>query len=280
MSAVSTYEIGAVTMTRVPYFDVALDLPPLGSRAEIATYEAWALPHWTTADGQVLIGQAVWVIESDGQVIVVDPCGASDEFLRSGPEAIVHQDAVLAAMTAAGFPPESVDLVVLTHLDGIGLTAVVDAEGRWTPAFPSARIVLTASELDHLATRDDVSGLDVLRSLLDQGAVDAVDDQHRFTPEVRLRHTGAHTVGHAVVEVESAGERAVMLGHLAISPVQVAMSGGSSLNHDPAAADRVLHQILDEVAVDDALVIGPLWPHPGAGHAAAGGRQITPALTS
>ena len=157
----------------MPYFDVALEPSAVGlTSAEVAAAPDWCVPTWTTVEGEVLVGQVIWVIESQDRVIVVDPCGASDPFLRSGPEAVSHQEAVLAAMASAGFPAERVDAVVLSHLDGIGMTAVVDGSGRWTPAFPAARILLTSAELDFLAGRDDVGGLDELRSLLSQGAVD------------------------------------------------------------------------------------------------------------
>ena len=43
-------------------------------------------------------------------------------------------------MTAAGFPPESIDTVLCTHLhvDHVGWnTKLVD--GKWVPTFPNAR---------------------------------------------------------------------------------------------------------------------------------------------
>ena len=226
----------------------------------------------------MLVGQAIWVIESQGSVIAVDPCGAADPFLRTGPEAITHQQAVLSAMGDAGFPPESVDVVALTHLDGIGMTAVVDERGDWSPAFPQARVVLTAAELDFLATRDDVGGLEVLRSLIDQGAVDGVDPDHRFTDEVRFRHTAGHSPGHAVVEVESNGERAVLVGHLAVSPLHLSSGRCDDLHGDSAAADEVLGQISRAVAEDGSLVAGPLWPYPGIGEVTAGSHRVVPAF--
>jgi len=106
MVEVAKFEVGAATLTRVPYFDVALD-PAAASLTpeQVVELSEWSVPSWATAEGELLVGQAVWVIESEGRVIVVDPCGAADPFIRTGPEAIGHQDAVLSAMTSAGFPP-------------------------------------------------------------------------------------------------------------------------------------------------------------------------------
>ena len=125
----TTFSIGNVALTRVPYFDVALDAEVIGFTAQQVTEVPWGIPHWTTADGNVNVGQAIWVIESDGQTVVVDPCGAADDFLRSGPEASTHEAAVVAAMASAGHPVDSVDVVVMSHLDGIGMVGSLDADG-------------------------------------------------------------------------------------------------------------------------------------------------------
>ena len=279
MVDVARFEIGATTLTRVPYFDVALDpaAANLGPEHVVALAE-WGTPSWATAEGELLIGQAIWVIESEGHVIVVDPCGAADPFIRTGPEAVDHQLAVLSAMTAAGHPPESVDVVALSHLDGIGLTAVVDEDGHWSPAFPEARIVMTSAELEFLAGCDDVGGLSILRELIEQGAVDGVRDGHALTDEVAMRITGGHSPGHALIEVDSRGERAVLLGHLAVSPLNTAVPAAPHAHVDAVVAQAALDQLIASAADDGALVIGPLWPYPGAGQVAAGDRRIVPAF--
>ena len=218
------------------------------------------------ADGQVLIGQAVWVVESQGRVIVVDPCGAADAFLRSGPEAVGHQEAVLGAMRAAGFPPDRVDTVVLSHLDGIGMAAVVAPDGGWRPAFPNARIVMMSAELEFLAAGGPAQGLDALDALIAQGVVDGVHDGYQLTDEVWLQLTGAHTPGHAVVRIQS-GERA--RSSSATSPEPARMSrwriARPPMPRRQRAAD-LLDALVADAAADDALIIGPLWPFPGAGH--------------
>ncbi|HEY2429177.1 MAG TPA: hypothetical protein VGI06_09625, partial [Acidimicrobiales bacterium] len=145
------FSVGAATLTRVPYFDVPLEAAVAGLTAEQVRAVPWAQPVWA-ADGMVVIGQAVWVIESAGRVIVVDPCGAADAFIRTGPAAVEHQDAVIGALDTAGFSRERVDAVFLSHLDGIGMTAIVDADGWWSPTFPHARILVTGAELDWVAS--------------------------------------------------------------------------------------------------------------------------------
>lgn len=274
MAEVQRFDVGAVRLSRVPYFDIALDPSVVGLTVDqVREVDA---PAWATPDGQVLVGQAVWVIESGGQVIVVDPCGAADEFLRSGPQALLHQDAVLGAMAAAGFPAERVDTVVLSHLDGIGMAARVAPDGAWEPAFPNARLLITASELCWIAQAPEPSGAAAFHALVDAGVVDATADGRRITDEVAMELSGGHTPGHALVRVGSEGSGAVFLGHLALSPLHAVADVSPTTHHDPEAARRQLHHVIDAAVEGRLLLVGPLWPAPGAGVVGAD-RRIVPA---
>jgi glyoxylase-like metal-dependent hydrolase (beta-lactamase superfamily II) len=270
---VARFRVGEVALTRVPYFDIALDPSVVSLTVDEIESVDWSRPTWASADGQVLVGQAAWVIASEGRVIVVDPCATADQFLRSGPEAIGHQEAVLGAMHDAGIPPDRVDVVVLSHLDGIGMAAVVEPDGGWAPAFPNARVVMTSAELEWLAGGARAEGLDALNALLAQGVVDGVDDGHPLTGDVCLELTGAHTPGHAIVRIRSGGERATFLGHLALNPIHVATC--SSLHLERARAAEVLDALVAEATAHEMLLVGPLWPFPGAGYAT--GNRILPA---
>jgi hypothetical protein len=271
---IARYEVGEVVLTRVPYFDVALDADVVRLSGDQIAAIDWATPYWSTADRRVLIGQAVWVVDSGGHLIVVDPCLAADRFLRSGPEAVVHQEAVLAALRAAGFPPERVEFVVLSHLDGIGMAAVVTPEGGWAPAFPNARVVMTRAELEWLAGGSELAvntgGHAALDALIEQGCVDAVEDGHPLTAEVRFELTHAHSVGHAFLRIESGGENATFLGHLALSPMNV-------VDGNPPAETDALQRLIADAAARDSLVVGPLWPFPGAAYV-TGDASVTAAI--
>jgi glyoxylase-like metal-dependent hydrolase (beta-lactamase superfamily II) len=264
VNEIARYEIGSVTLTRVPYFDVALDPEVVGLTSAQIDATEWARPTWIDAQGQALVGVAGWVIESEGRVLLVDPCGAADPFIRTGAEAITHQDAFLAAMRGAEFAPERVDAVVLSHLDGIGMAAAVETDGAWGRLFPNARVVLTATELAWLDTQRAVGGLEALRALIDRGVVDGVDDGHRFTDAVRFERTAGHSPGHAVLHVESGAEHAVLLGHLALNPLRLATLPHDSGHVDDATANAWLEPFVTRAARERWLLVGPLWPFPGA----------------
>jgi glyoxylase-like metal-dependent hydrolase (beta-lactamase superfamily II) len=266
----TTWTIGSIQLLRVPYFDIALS-PESIDLEGVADSVDWAEP-WLT-DQQPTVGQAFWIIRSDSQTIVVDPCGASDGFLRSGPTAVDHQTAAFDLLRATGVEPESVDQLVLTHLDGIGMAALADGapegEETWTPAFPHADVIVSESEYDYIASRPvDLMGADGFAALDDAGVVRPVAVPHEIAPGVTLRPTGKHSPGHCCVHIESGTRRAVMIGHLAISPLHAAR-GVSANHHDSEGAWNELRTVLDDAAHDGALVAGSLWPAPGAARVTA-----------
>lgn len=260
--------VGEVALTRVEYFDIGLDPEAVGLTRDQVAANPWAVPAWSTSDRQVLVGQAMWVLQSAGTTIVVDPCGASDEFLRTGPDAITHQEAMLASLGAAGFAPDDVDVVLLSHLDGIGLIGVVDETGAWAPAFPAARVVVTEAHLDFLASEagQGTSGDVAFAAVQEHGVVDGVADGYEVVPGVRLETTDAHIPGHAVIRIADGDAAAVLVGHLLVTPLQGATGPCEQLNLDPDAAWACVQALLAEAELRATTVIGPLWPHPGAGH--------------
>lgn len=256
-------QIGDIELRRVSYFDIPLDANAVGLTDDEVRAVRWGSPAWATDDAQVIVGQAIWVAESQGRVIVFDPCGAADAFLRTGEVAELHQARVRELMRDAGVPVERVDVVVLSHLDGIGMAAAVTSDGGWEPMFPNARIVMTQAELDWLSNARDVSGLDALRALIAQGAVDGVPARHEITDEVQLEQTGGHTPGHAILWFRSDGDEAVSLGHLAVSPLHVAVGRGPTLHQEPHHAQRRLQELVTYAQQHGTAVLGPLWPAPG-----------------
>jgi glyoxylase-like metal-dependent hydrolase (beta-lactamase superfamily II) len=78
---------------------------------------------------------------------------------------------------------------------------------------------------------------------------------------VWVEHVGAHTPGHVFVHVSSGGREAIMLGHVVVTALHLVTGLCPQQHPDPEAAQRRIDALLDE----DAVLIGPLWPTPGAG---------------
>jgi glyoxylase-like metal-dependent hydrolase (beta-lactamase superfamily II) len=258
MTTVATdrYAVGAATLVRVPYAEVLVDAEVVGLSADWVAEQRWAAPTW--AEGaQVRVAAAVWIIESGTRRIVVDPAQAADDILR-GADAVAHQEAMADVLARAGYPRESVDTVIATHIDGIGMIAWRNGDA-WQPFFPSAEVILSQHELAAIAANEDYrpQGGDALLELDARGVVSAVGEEHTVTPDVTVRWTGAHSPGHQVVDIGSGDERATMLGHLALNPLHLGVDAGP--HRDPIGAAAALCTL-----ADGRLLIGPLWPAPGA----------------
>ena len=226
-----------------------------------------------------------FVIESDGRRIVVDTCVGNDK-VRQSPAWHMLSGPFLRDLAAAGFPPESIDTVLCTHLhvDHVGWnTRRVD--GRWVPTFPNARYLFARTEWDHwsgeararaAAGRPDVELDDILgdsvRPILDAGLADLVDTDHRLTDAVRLEPTPGHTPGHVSVRIDSDGERAVITGDLMHHPIQCSEPDRAVLfDTDAELARATRRRFLACCAQDRSLVLGTHFAHPTAGRVVAAG---------
>lgn len=251
-----------VTLTRVGYADVSVPAEAVGLAAgEIASID-WARPVW--ADGeQARAGAAVWIVEHGDVRIAVDPAQAADDILRNDQDAAVHQEAFAALVAGAGFARETITHVVASHLEGAGMMAWRNDDGSWVPFFPNAPILVTQTEIDDWdAGAQTPARPEVLAQLRAQGALQPVADAHDVTPAVRLERSGGHCPGHQIVRVHSDGRSdAVMVGHLAVTALHLATGPNTVENRDAPGAWTTLSELRDS----GTILVGPLWPAPGAG---------------
>ena len=252
--------IGNVELTRVGYADIGVDPARVGLTAEQVSGVAWAEPTWAEA-GQVRAGAAAWVIQSGAARIVVDPAFAADDILRNDNDAAAHQEAFASLLADAGFPRESFTHAITTHYEGVGMLAWRNDDGSWVPFFPNAPILISQRELDAIDGGVFTAAEPIMPKLRAQGALQAVGDHVRVTDEVSIDHTGGHTPGHQIVRISSGGEHAVIVGHLAVSALHLATGECPQQHMDAGLANEQLEKLLAE----DTVLIGPLWPTPGAG---------------
>lgn len=122
------------------------------------------------------------------------------------------------AIKAAGFAPEDVDLLVLTHLhfDHVGGATRLEPDGKIVPAFPRARHIVQQGELDFAATPNErvrASYLERnLRPLTEAGLWSTVTGACEVTRGVRVLPTPGHTPHHQSILVTSDGDTACYLG--------------------------------------------------------------------
>jgi glyoxylase-like metal-dependent hydrolase (beta-lactamase superfamily II) len=265
------WRIGEVTITKIVEIEMASkatwivpDLTP-----ENLARVAWCRPHFATDEGKVVMSMHSLAIESQGQRIIVDTCVGNDKTLSGNWNR--RQGPFLQDLAAAGFPPDSIDTVLCTHLhvDHVGWNTRLD-NGRWVPTFSNARYLWNRDEYEHWSKHpENEFGRVIEESVLpvfEAGRVDLVGPSHVVTDEVRLEPTHGHTPGHVSVHITSRGEEAVITGDLMHHPAQCAHpEWRSSADFDGDAAERTRREFLARYADRPVLVIGTHFATPTAG---------------
>jgi glyoxylase-like metal-dependent hydrolase (beta-lactamase superfamily II) len=252
------------------------DLMIPSANAPAVQAHPWLVPNFATEDGFLYLRIQLLIVESQGKRIAIDTCLGNDkprtnEFFHN------LQTPFLANLEAAGFPRESFDAVICTHLhvDHVGWNTML-VDGQWVPTFPNARYLIGRVESEHwdaygIHEDGDVYG-DSVRPVIEAGLVDLVEFGHRVTDEVVMEPTPGHSPGHQSVHISSAGMQALITGDVMHHPVQLCEPDWhSSFDSDVEHARATRRELLARYSGTDVLVIGTHFAGPGAGHIVADG---------
>jgi glyoxylase-like metal-dependent hydrolase (beta-lactamase superfamily II) len=233
----------------------------------------WLVPDYASAEGRLKMSIHALVVETPNLRIVVDTGLGNDKQGRPMPGWNGLSTPFLETMTAAGYPPDSIDLVFCTHLhvDHVGWNTRLH-EGRWVPTFARARYLFGRTEYEHWAAhREDAahppaSFDDSVAPIVAAGRADLIDASHRLSDEIALLATPGHSPGHLSALIASDGETLLLAGDAAHHPVQFAHPEWSSTaDFDAAQAARTRRDLLARFADTPTRIIG--------GHF-AGGRAV------
>jgi glyoxylase-like metal-dependent hydrolase (beta-lactamase superfamily II) len=260
--------IETVTETEiVSQADVFIPRPDV----DLAPYRSWLAPFLSPEGHLHMIVQSM-LLSVDGLRIIVDTCVGNGK--NFGPLVPTFNDLdtpFLENLTAAGFAPDTVDVVVCTHLhsDHVGWNTML-VDGEWVPTFSRARYVMSRADLKHWQADAMLDASDVfemsVQPLVARGMVDAIEPIHQVSASVSLIPTPGHTPGHISVQIDSNGSRAVITGDIAHSPVQLVRPEWSSVaDVDPDEARRSRERMREQTGNQDVLIIGTHFPSPTAG---------------
>ncbi|MFD7325765.1 MBL fold metallo-hydrolase [Streptomyces sp. NPDC059875] len=229
--------------------------------------EDWLAPdHWDPESDRAVMALQTWVLRSAGRTVLVDT-GVGNGRERPGSPQFHHwQGDFLGCLARAGVQPEDVDVVVNTHLhaDHVGWNTL-GVEGEWVPAFPNAQYLIPAADDFHFGP-DNAYGRgrhaddrlvyeDSVAPVHRSGQSVVWDGVHRIDAHLTLEPAPGHTPGSCVLRLESGADRAVFVGDLLHSPVQVLDPSCNScfcLDARGAAASR--RRILERAAAERELV--------------------------
>ncbi|MGK4584148.1 MBL fold metallo-hydrolase [Kitasatospora sp. HPMI-4] len=204
------------------------------------------------ADGTWELPVGAFCVRTGDRVVLVDAgLGDFDNGKYSG-------GGLLDSLREHGITPGDVTDVVFTHLhfDHIGW-----ATNNGGIVFPNAVHRVHRADWEHFVTgpaagRETVDKLSPLEPRLE-----LFDADFTIAPGIDARHTPGHTPGSTVYVVSSQGRRALLLGDVAHSVVQLSEPDWQVVwDIDPVAASAVRNRLADEVADTEDLLGAAHFP--------------------
>lgn len=273
--------LGDVTVTRVMEYYGSVRLSPQEFFPE-STDDMWRRNEdWLAPDfydpghDDCVSAIQTWVLRSEGRTILVDT-GVGNHKERPHAPVWHHLDTdFLGNLARAGVAPEDVDVVINTHLhiDHVGWNTHLD-DGNWIPTFPNATYLMPRADFDFfnpanrkdpVAGRDNVF-LDSVAPVHKDGQATLWKNGFHIDGNLTLEPAPGHTPGSAVVRLQSGGDRAVFVGdmmHTALQIIEPDVNSCYCEDRDQARASR--RRVLGHAADTNTLVI----PAHFGGHGAA-----------
>jgi glyoxylase-like metal-dependent hydrolase (beta-lactamase superfamily II) len=189
---------------------------------------------------------------------------------------------------AAGYKPEQVDVVLITHLHGDHVGGLLNAAGK--PAFPNATVYLAKAENDYWLSDVEPKVPDVYKEHLKHarqmarsiaapylalGRWKTFENGNLPVEGIKAIAIPGHTPGHTAYEIESKGQRFIVIGDTVhVAAVQFARPDAAvSFDADPKQAGATRKALFRRVADGKTLVADMHIAFPGIGRLRSDGKD-------
>jgi len=197
---------------------------------------------------------------------------------------------LLENLAAAGYRPEQIDEIYLTHMHGDHVAGITRENRR---AFPNARVRAARLEADywldaaHLASAKEdqkesfQTAQQAVAPYARDGAFSPFEDGVELVPGIRALATHGHTPGHTSYWIESAGQKMLVLGDMVhLGAVQFPQPAATiKFDSDRHAARLQREKVFHDAASEGYWIAAAHLSFPGIGHlraAGAGGYTFVP----
>jgi glyoxylase-like metal-dependent hydrolase (beta-lactamase superfamily II) len=217
---------GDLTLTLVNGGNFRLDG---GAMHGVVPKKIWSRLVSCDDDNRVEYATNCLLVEGGGKRTLIET-GNGDKFPAKARDmyGISHDESVEKNLRALGVEPESIDVVVMTHLhfDHSGGTTKRDANGNVKPVFARARHVIQRGEYEdatHPHERNRASYLaENFAPLAEAGLLELVAGAATVAPGVSVLPTPGHTAHHQSVLVDDGhGHKALFLGDVVPTALHV-----------------------------------------------------------
>ena len=180
----------------------------------------------------------------------------------------LNPDGITSALAAAGYTPDQVDVVVITHMHGDHIGGLMGEGGA---TFPNARYVTASAEYDHWAAAGNERFDTNMRPLAEK--TEMIGDGASVASGITAMAAHGHTPGHTAWMIESGGRQLLIAAgfanHYIWSVGHPDWEGKFDMDKQAAAATR--RRLLGMLAADKVPFVGYHMPWPGIGYVEARG---------
>ena len=189
---------------------------------------------------------------------------------------------LLGNLAAAGFKPEDIDTVLISHFHGDHIQGLRRKDGSLV--YPNAKVMVP--EPEHAFWMDDATmnarpeaqrgGFMVARRVFAQMPADKLVrfvPGSEVAPGIRSVAAFGHTPGHTLFELQSAGQTFVYVGDLTNVPALFARNPdwAVTFDMDAEAARKTRREVFQRIVSSNAMVGGFHFPFPAFGRMAVQG---------
>jgi len=169
----------------------------------------------------------------------------------------------LPALAAAGYTPNDIDVVVITHMHGDHIGGLMN-DGA--PTYANARYVTGQVEYDAWAARDNEGFEKNMRPLAEK--TEFIGDGGSVAPGITAVAAFGHTPGHMAYMLDSGGAQILLMADTANHYVwSLAYPDWEvKFDQDKAMAAATRRRVLGMLAADRVPLIGYHMPFPGMGY--------------
>ncbi|HEY2210588.1 MAG TPA: MBL fold metallo-hydrolase [Bradyrhizobium sp.] len=227
------------------------------------------------------------VINTGGKLVVIDTGNGAGAFASS--KGNVGQFA--SNLTAAGFDPKNIDMVVISHFHGDHVNGLLTADGA--AAFPNAEVLVPAVEWKYWmddgemsrATGERMQGLfKNNRRVFEAGLKKKVTPYEwgkDVAPGLLAVESIGHTPGHTSYVLSSGSDKLFIQSDVTNHPSLFVANPGWHLmfDQDPALAEKTRRKVYDMLVADRMRVQGFHYPFPANGYVEKDGKgyRLVPA---
>ena len=203
------------------------------------------------------------LVENAGKRILIET-GNGDKFSPKLKEiyGIDHDRSIVTALKEIGVEPESIDIVILTHLhfDHAGGCTQKTSSGETVPVFRRAKHIvqrreLAAAQSPHARNRASYLA-DNFGPLIQENLLHVVDGEAEIDSGIRVIPTPGHTPGHQSVLLESGEEKALFLGDVIPTSVHIPLPYVMAYDLDVEATLASKQTIYDLAQTNCMLLFG------------------------